>query len=631
MKYILPVILVLALGFSSSTFAQSSYIGIWPPRGVFNVMDYGATGNGSTDDTASIQLAEVAAESISSNCGGASGHCGAELMFPCGNYKIASGPIMISGGNAGTGGISWHSLCGPLTNNESATFSGATIVNAGPAPSSVSVTVTSASPGVITWTQGFVQGQPVYFTAATMPTGITSLQTYYVFNPTGSNFSLCTVYEPPGAATCPTPVNTSSTGTTVIGNTWGDAVFADAGPSTLDQLGPDIDDLGFVGNVQSATITFTSSSANVTWTANGLPVGQAIYLTNSGGAVPTTFLVNQLYYIVTTATNTITVSATPGGTAIIANSGGTGTTTGWALLGNTFHARNFMQGHLFHDSFRDTNAAVYLEGSQDFSDWITDSVSVRNANNAYQQAASGTGGGNNIITNSRLDMVQAGQIGVNCGAGGQQLRIIGNHIEGAEAGGINYGVELQCSGVVIMGNEFEDPTAVYIPQAVVGTTNNYRGAKIIGNTITMDSNSYTEASTTCTTSASSANLTSCGSLAGIVAGMQVVVSNTDVAQMAFVGGGTTTYAGGASSPTSNQLFGGIYVASTPVVGGSTVVMTNNGSAAASPTITFEFPTYSWPCPSSACTGGIQNYFSPVVSGNTYTTFHGPSTLGNDGY
>jgi len=50
---------------------------------VFSVMDYGATGNGSTDDTAAIQLAINAAEAYSTTNGAAT------VYFPEGNYAVA--------------------------------------------------------------------------------------------------------------------------------------------------------------------------------------------------------------------------------------------------------------------------------------------------------------------------------------------------------------------------------------------------------------------------------------------------------------------------------------------------------------------------------------------------------------
>lgn len=100
----------------------------------------------------------------------------------------------------------------------SVTFSGFTVgTNTGSSltttyASTSSVTVTSASPGVVTWTShGLNANQPVYFTAATMPTGLTANTLYYVASVLTAN--TFTVSATPGG----TAINTSSTGTTVVG------------------------------------------------------------------------------------------------------------------------------------------------------------------------------------------------------------------------------------------------------------------------------------------------------------------------------------------------------------------------------------------------------------------------------
>ena len=60
-----------------------------------NVLDYGATGNGTTDDTAAIQAAVTA--------GYAAGTTGFSLYFPTGTYLMSSTITM--GNTAGTVGI----------------------------------------------------------------------------------------------------------------------------------------------------------------------------------------------------------------------------------------------------------------------------------------------------------------------------------------------------------------------------------------------------------------------------------------------------------------------------------------------------------------------------------------------
>lgn len=79
-------------------------------------------------------------------------------------------------------------------------------------------------------------------------------------------------------------------------------------------------------NTASGTATFTNASANITYTST-LAIGNLIYFTNSGGALPTNFTANTLYYVLTNSGTVLTVAATPGGTVITAGSAGTGTQT----------------------------------------------------------------------------------------------------------------------------------------------------------------------------------------------------------------------------------------------------------------------------------------------------------------
>lgn len=71
------------------------------------------------------------------------------------------------------------------------------------------VTISNASPAVITWTQTFAANQPVFFTnsGGGLPTGITALQLYYVISTglSGSSFEISATVG--GAA-----INTSSAG-----------------------------------------------------------------------------------------------------------------------------------------------------------------------------------------------------------------------------------------------------------------------------------------------------------------------------------------------------------------------------------------------------------------------------------
>jgi hypothetical protein len=80
--------------------------------------------------------------------------------------------------------------------------------------------------------------------------------------------------------------------------------------------------------VSAASVSYTNGSANIGWTANGLSLGSVVFLATTG-ALPTNFSTATLYYVVTTGTNQIQVSATPGGAAIVAGSAGSGTQTAY--------------------------------------------------------------------------------------------------------------------------------------------------------------------------------------------------------------------------------------------------------------------------------------------------------------
>jgi hypothetical protein len=78
----------------------------------------------------------------------------------------------------------------------------------------------------------------------------------------------------------------------------------------------------------NTTVTFTNGQANIAWAANTPSLGQTVYFTNSGGALPTNFSANTNYYVTSVVGTNVQVSATYNGTAISAGSAGTGTQTG---------------------------------------------------------------------------------------------------------------------------------------------------------------------------------------------------------------------------------------------------------------------------------------------------------------
>lgn len=91
-------------------------------------------------------------------------------------------------------------------------------------------------------------------------------------------------------------------------------------------------------NTASGTATFTNGSANITYTIAAGNLGAPVYFTTSG-TLPTNFSANTIYYVVSNSGTVITVAATPGGSAIVAGSAGTGTQT--AHLPSVFAANIF--------------------------------------------------------------------------------------------------------------------------------------------------------------------------------------------------------------------------------------------------------------------------------------------------
>jgi Pectate lyase superfamily protein len=72
-----------------------------------NVKTYGATGNGSTDDTSAIQSAINAAIALNTSQGNNEPQLTATLYFPAGNYLINTGPLTVTGPLRMTG--DWNS------------------------------------------------------------------------------------------------------------------------------------------------------------------------------------------------------------------------------------------------------------------------------------------------------------------------------------------------------------------------------------------------------------------------------------------------------------------------------------------------------------------------------------------
>ncbi|MDB5531525.1 MAG: hypothetical protein JWR51_4628 [Devosia sp.] len=147
----------------------------------------------------------------------------------------------------------------------------------------VTATVSAANPAVVTMTNSFAAGQPVTLASTgSLPIPMIDNTTYYVIAAglSGSSFQISATVG--GAA-----INTSA-----------------------------------------PTATFTNGSANIgITTANTyLSVGKRVRFATSG-SLPTNFATGTDYFVLTASSTLITVSATNGGSAIVAGSAGSGTQT----------------------------------------------------------------------------------------------------------------------------------------------------------------------------------------------------------------------------------------------------------------------------------------------------------------
>lgn len=82
-----------------------------------------------------------------------------------------------------------------------------------------------------------------------------------------------------------------------------------------------------VGLGAGNAVTTDFPTDKILWTAHTLSNGDAVILTNSGGALPAPLAANTKYYVVNAATNDFQLSLTVGGTAIDLTDNGTGTHT----------------------------------------------------------------------------------------------------------------------------------------------------------------------------------------------------------------------------------------------------------------------------------------------------------------
>ena len=184
----------------------------------------------------------------------------------------------------GEGYIRFHTQGSSLLAGTGSSFKASSTITSTISPTATTVTMTIATPGVITWTgHTLTAGSPVYFTTTgSLPTGISSGQTYYVVSPATNTFQIAAT---PGG----TAINTTGT--------------------------------------QYGTHT-ANAPANITWTGHGLTAGQQVSF-GTTGALPTGITAGQAYYVKNPQTNTFEIAQTAGGVSIVTSGTQSGTHTGY--------------------------------------------------------------------------------------------------------------------------------------------------------------------------------------------------------------------------------------------------------------------------------------------------------------
>jgi len=254
---------------------------------------------------------------------------------------------------------------------------------------SSTVTITNASPAVITWTaHGLTAGTMVAFTTTgALPTGLTAGTTYYVIAAGLATDTFRVSATAGGAA-----INTSSAGSgthtaTALKQTpaftykvpdWNsrnggfDHPLMNIGVSEAAGTYPNsfIFEGGYAGGQYGYCTITNASPAVVTWTAHGLTSGTAIIFSTTG-SLPTGITAGTTYYVIATGltTNTFQFSATPGGAAINTSSAGSGIHTVRYVAGSSGSGIAFLiltpdtagtQVPRLHITSKDDNTAVAI-------------------------------------------------------------------------------------------------------------------------------------------------------------------------------------------------------------------------------------------------------------------------------
>lgn len=247
----------------------------------------------------------------------------------------------------------------------------------------------------------------------------------------------------------------------VSGNTfWG---LSDSSTDTLVSLTP----------TGSASVAFTNGSANITSTDTLPAIGAAVQFLTSG-ALPTNFSTGATYFVrssvTVSGTTTITVSATPGGIAVVAGSAGSGTHT---LIGAKAAAVTFTNASAniaTNDSVPAINTGVQLlttgtlptNFSTGTTYYVLSSVKV-GATTTFSLSA--TPGGTAIVAGSAGSGTHT-LVGVETAAG---IVVTGNIFSGGKGRAVSVGRStgsVVSNNIVSVGNESSTRTISFTSSAV---------------------------------------------------------------------------------------------------------------------------------------------------------------------
>lgn len=168
--------------------------------------------------------------------------------------------------------------------------------------------------------------------------GVTQSQTHWTYLGTNYTFGVDPYeggYSPDyggGGGAVSTITGATVTSGTTVDLTCNGTTIQGAGPRTGNAAvnGMYFAIANVVGMTQlnSFVATFTNGSASISGT-NGFVAGQVVYLTNANGSLPTNFSANTVYYVSATGLSgsAFQVSASNGGSVIVAGSAGSGTQT----------------------------------------------------------------------------------------------------------------------------------------------------------------------------------------------------------------------------------------------------------------------------------------------------------------